>query len=161
MFTVEDVDALVLGSLWVGDKADKPMAEAARKAIAKLTAVMPAELADRVEAKYLSVTPSEHAQQETVDMDAIRRAIHFERKLRIDYRDASGQSSERVIWPFFISYLNGSRLISAWCELRGDIRHFRTDRMAALSELTERYPRRRHDLIKSWRELESSTLPHK
>ena len=41
MFTVEEVDALVLGSLWVADKADRPKAEAARKATARLTAVMP------------------------------------------------------------------------------------------------------------------------
>ncbi|WP_421779632.1 helix-turn-helix transcriptional regulator [Kiloniella litopenaei] len=47
MFTAEEVDALVLGSLWVADKAEAPMAEAARKAMARLTAVMPIELVDR------------------------------------------------------------------------------------------------------------------
>ncbi|WP_421779634.1 WYL domain-containing protein [Kiloniella litopenaei] len=47
------------------------------------------------------------------------------------------------------------RLISAWCELRDDIRHFRTDRIETLSEISARYPRRRHDLIKLWREAES------
>ncbi|MCX7565835.1 YafY family protein [Sulfitobacter sp. F26169L] len=161
MFTVEEVDALVLGSLWVADKADKPMAEAARKAMARLTAVMPTELTDRVEAKYLSVTPSSHSQRETIDMSAIRRAIHAERKVLIGYNDAAGNSSERVIWPFFLSYLDGARLISAWCELREEIRHFRTDRMSNLTELPARYPKRRHDLIKDWRELESSEGPHK
>ncbi len=159
MFTVEEVDALVLGSLWVADKADAPLADAARKAMARLTAVMPMELADRAEAKYLSVTPSEHEQKETIDMAAMRRAIHLERKLRIEYTDAAGKFSERIIWPFFISYLDGSRLISAWCELRKEIRHFRTDRMASLSEMSTRYPRRRHDLIKIWRELESREFP--
>ncbi|WP_211332766.1 helix-turn-helix transcriptional regulator [Litoreibacter meonggei] len=161
MFTVEEVDALVLGSLWVADKADKPMAEAARKAMARLTAVLPVELTDRVEAKYLEVMPSGHARQESVDISAIRQAIHLERKLSIGYADAAGKPSERVIWPFFISYMDGGRLISAWCELRDDIRHFRTDRMVSLSELPTRYPRRRHDLIKLWRELESSEVPRK
>tara|TARA_R110000787_G_scaffold4637_4_gene17457 strand:+ start:1824 stop:2489 length:666 start_codon:yes stop_codon:yes gene_type:complete len=161
MFTVEEVDALVLGSLWVADKADAPMAEAARKAMARLTAVMPIELADRVEAKYLEVMPSEHAQQESIDMSAIRRAIHLEHKLSIEYADAAGKPSERVIWPFFISYMDGGRLISAWCELRDDIRHFRTDRITSLVEMPKRYPRRRHDLIKHWRELESSEFPNK
>lgn len=161
MFTVEEVDALVLGSLWVADKADTPMAIAARKAMARLTAIMPIELADRVEAKYLEVVTSEPAQRESIDMAAIRNAVHSERKLLIGYTDAAGQTSERVIWPFFISYMDGGRLISAWCELRDDIRHFRTDRMASLSEMPMRYPRRRHDLIKIWRELESCDFPRK
>ena len=156
MFTVEEVDALVLGSLWVADKADKPMAEAARKAMARLTGVMPVELVDRVEAKYLAVGQSNHTQQETIEMAAVRRAIDKEQKLKIIYSDAAGISTERVIWPFLLSYLDGGRLISAWCELRNDLRHFRADRMSSLSEIALRYPRRRHDLIKLWREAESN-----
>lgn len=160
MFTVEEVDALVLGSLWVADKADKPLAQAARKAIARLTAVMPVELVDRVEAQYAVIGQSEHLLQETIDMDAVRQAIHREHKLLISYSDAAGKNSERVIWPFFIIYLDGTRLISAWCELRGNIRHFRTDRIGSLSEISSRYPRRRHDLIRLWREAEScDTVP--
>ncbi|KKJ75837.1 DNA-binding protein [Kiloniella litopenaei] len=155
MFTAEEVDALVLGSLWVADKAEAPMAEAARKAMARLTAVMPIELVDRVEAQYAVVGQSEPSHQETIDMTVVRKAIQNERKLLVHYRDGAGKSSERVIWPFFLIYFNGGRLISAWCELREDIRHFRTDRIETLSEISARYPRRRHDLIKLWREAES------
>ena len=161
MFTVEEVDALILGSLWVADKADAPLAEAARKAMARLTGVMPIELVDRVEAQYLVVGQSEHSLHETIDMEAVRRAIHLEHKLRISYRDAAGKSSERVIWPFLLNYLDGGRLISAWCELRDDIRHFRTDRIASLSEISSRYPRRRHELMRLWREAEACGDAHK
>lgn len=161
MFTVEEVDALVLGSLWVADKADTPLAQAARKAMARLTAVMPVELVDRVEAQYVVVGQSGHSQHETIDMAAVRRAVHLEHKLFIDYCDAAGKRSERVIWPFLLNYLDGGRLISAWCELRDGLRHFRTDRIVSLSELSTRYPRRRHDLIKLWREAESCGTAHK
>jgi predicted DNA-binding transcriptional regulator YafY len=160
MFTVEEVDALILGSRWVADKADKPLAEAARKAMARLTAVMPSELADRVDGQYLVVGLSNQLPQETIDMAAVRRAIHLERKLRIRYRDAGGAVSERVIWPFLLSYFEGGRLISAWCELRNNIRHFRTDRIASLAEVASRYPRRRRDLVKLWRETDESGIPH-
>ena len=161
MFTAEEVDALVLGSLWVADKADTPLAEAARKAMARLTAVMPIELVDRVEAQYVVVGQSEHSHEETIDMAIVRRAIHLERKLHIQYCDAKGTSSERVIWPFLLIYFNGGRLISAWCEMRNGIRHFRTDRIASLSEISSRYPSRRHDLIKLWRDAESCAETHK
>jgi predicted DNA-binding transcriptional regulator YafY len=156
MFTVEEVDALILGSRMVAEKADKPLAEAARKAMARLTAIMPNELVDRVEAQSLIVMPSEHPQQETIDMTVVRRAIHLERKLRVHYKDAKGEKSERVIWPFLLIYFDGGLLISAWCETRDSIRHFRTDRIGSISELSTRYPRRRHALIKLWRETDSS-----
>jgi predicted DNA-binding transcriptional regulator YafY len=157
MFTVEEVDALILGSQWVSEKADKPLAEAARKAMARLTAIMPNELVDRVEAQSLVVTPNEYAPPETIDMTVVRRAIHLERKLRIHYKDAQGKTSDRVIWPFLLVYFDGGLLISAWCETREGIRHFRTDRIGAMSELSTRYPRRRHDLIKLWREMKPSS----
>ncbi|NRA86790.1 MAG: YafY family transcriptional regulator [Rhizobiales bacterium] len=155
MFTAEEVDALVLGALWVADKGDALLAEAARKAMARLTAVMPIELVDRVEAQYVVVGQSEHSDQETINMATVRQTIHREHKLLINYCDAKGVSSGRVIWPFMLIYFNGGRLISAWCELRNSIRHFRTDRIDSLLEISSRYPSRRHALIKLWREAET------
>ena len=156
MFTVEEVDALILGSRWVAEKADKTLAAAARKAMARLTAVMPNELVDRVDAQSLIFTSTVGAQSETIDMTVVRRAIHLERKLGIRYKDEKGAHSERVIWPFLLVYFDGGLLISAWCEMRNGIRHFRTTRIASMTELTTRYPRRRHDLIKLWREMDAA-----
>jgi len=36
--------------------------------------------------------------------------------------------------------------------LRNDYRHFRIDRIAALAATGERSPRRRHAMLKEWRE---------
>jgi predicted DNA-binding transcriptional regulator YafY len=157
MFTAEEVDALILGSQWVAKSADASMSEAARKAMARLTAVMPGELAGRVDAEHFSVWPSEDAVREKIDMVALRRAIQLERKLLITYKDTKEKPSERVIWPFLLGYFDGKRLVAAWCEMREDIRHFRTDRISSLNELPTRYPRRRHDLVKAWRTAESNT----
>ncbi len=44
-------------------------------------------------------------------------------------------------------------MIIAWCELRLDFRHFRTDRIVKLTELKTRYPERRQTLLKKWREI--------
>jgi predicted DNA-binding transcriptional regulator YafY len=156
MFTVEEVDALVLGSRLVAERADKPLADAARKAMARLTAVMPNELVDRADAQSLIVMPSQQTHAENIDLAVVRRAMHLERKLHIHYTDAKGATSERVIWPFLQIYFDGGLLISAWCETRNGIRHFQTDRIFALTDLEIRYPRRRHDLIKLWRELEAA-----
>lgn len=157
MFTVEEVDALILGSRWVAEKADKSLSEAARKAMARLTAIMPTELVDRVEAQSLIVSSSQDLQPETIDMTLVRRAIHLERKLSIQYKDAKGECSTRIIWPFLLIYFDGGLIIAAWCEIRESIRHFRTDRIDSMTEISTRYPRRRHDLIKLWRVSDTSS----
>jgi predicted DNA-binding transcriptional regulator YafY len=40
--------------------------------------------------------------------------------------------------------------------MRDGIRHFRTSRIGSMAELATRYPRRRHDLIKLWREMDAA-----
>ena len=90
-------------------------------------------------------------------MSLVRRSIYLERKLNVGYKDAKGMSSERVIWPFLLIYFDGGLLIAAWCEMRGGIRHFRTDRIDSLSEISARYPQRRHSLIKLWRASDTSS----
>ena len=37
----------------------------------------------------------------------------------------------QIVWPVAIAYYETVRLLAAWCELREDFRHFRTDHMRA------------------------------
>ena len=59
------------------------------------------------------------------------------------YRDNNGADSRRTIWPFALSFFEKVRVVVAWCELREDYRHFRTDRIVVLNMTEKRYPRRR------------------
>ena len=52
------------------------------------------------------------------------------------------------------NFFDRARVVVAWCELRQAFRHFRTDRIAALTATGSRYPRRRQALLKAWRETE-------
>ena len=63
---------------------------------------------------------------------------------------------ERVIWPVIIGYFDAVRMLAAWCELRGDFRHFRTDRITAADFLDEPHGLRRADLQKRWRKVRES-----
>ncbi|MGH7122953.1 MAG: WYL domain-containing protein, partial [Stellaceae bacterium] len=58
------------------------------------------------------------------------------------------------VWPFALGFFDRARVVAAWCELRQGYRHFRTDRIAALTLSERRYPRRRQTLLKEWRALE-------
>ena len=44
-----------------------------------------------------------------------------------------------------------SRVVVAWCELRSDFRHFRTDRMHRAEVMRRRYPGTRAGLLGRWR----------
>ena len=156
MFPDDEIEALVLGSRWVAERADPRLAQAARNALARLGGALPADIAERLEATHLIVGPPSVPVRDTVDLALVRRAIRAERKLRITYRDAGERQTNRLIWPFLLGFFDGARLVSAWCELREDIRHFRTDRIVSLDETGARYPRRRHDLLKAWRETDPS-----
>ena len=66
-------------------------------------------------------------------------------------RDLQGRDSERTVWPFALGFFDRVQVLVAWCERRDAVRHFRTDRIATLDELPDRYPRRRQALLAEWR----------
>jgi predicted DNA-binding transcriptional regulator YafY len=154
MFTDEEIEAVVLGSRMVAGSADARLARAARDALAKVTAVLPEEKRDGVAALGLLVAPRLPLAPDGVDLALLRSAIRAEHKIWITYGDEAGQRTERRIWPIALTFYERTRLLAAWCELRGGFRHFRTDRIAALVPTAERYPRRRRVLMKEWRGAE-------
>jgi predicted DNA-binding transcriptional regulator YafY len=151
MFSAEEVEALVLGSRWVAERGDSRLAAAARDALAKVAAVLPAELRLELETSALLIAPGPPLQDPGVHDAAIRQAIRQEHKLALDYRDAAGSASRRTVWPFALGYFDRVQVVVAWCELRQDLRHFRTDRIGALHDTGLRYPRRRQALLQDWR----------
>jgi predicted DNA-binding transcriptional regulator YafY len=154
MFSADEVEALVLGSRWVADRGDSRLGAAARDALAKIAAVLPAELLNELDSSALIVGPGAPIAAGDAELAAIRKAIRAEQMLAISYRDAAGGDTSRTIWPFALGYFDRSRVVVAWCELRQSIRHFRTDRITALKPGAGRYPRRRQSLLKQWREQE-------
>ncbi|SFI53167.1 Predicted DNA-binding transcriptional regulator YafY, contains an HTH and WYL domains [Phyllobacterium sp. CL33Tsu] len=153
MFSEDELEALVLGSRWVEKQPDKRLALAARDALSKIVAVLPDDLRSDVNSSALLVGPP-GSSPDTIDLAAVRKAIRSERKLEITYSDGNGTQSRRLIWPFALGFFDRIRVVVAWCELRQDNRHFRADRILALQTTDTRYPKRRHALIKQWREAE-------
>ncbi len=153
MFREEEIEALVLGMRWVATRTDGPLASAAGDALAKIAAVLPAELRERLDTSTLIVGPAE-AVPECIDLAALRGAIRAQHKVTIRYRDAGGAGSERMIWPFALGFFERVRVVVAWCETRNDFRHFRTDRIETLTLTGERYARPRHALLREWRALQ-------
>jgi predicted DNA-binding transcriptional regulator YafY len=159
MFSEEEIEALVLGTQWVVDRADSRLALAARNALAKIAAVLPPELRQDMHDPALLIGPGEPIAAGDLELGEIRRAIRLERKLKIQYCDLKGQSTERMVWPFAIGFFDRTRVMVAYCELRKDIRHFRTDRITKLRVTDTTYPQRRQQLLKAWKEKQGISSP--
>jgi predicted DNA-binding transcriptional regulator YafY len=154
MFSEEEIEAIVLGSRWVADRADAALSAAARNALAKIAAVLPQDLKTSLDTSSLLIGPGNTIAAGDTELPVIRQAIRSERKLRIRYLDGKGSDSRRTIWPFALGFFDRVRVVVAWCEMREDFRHFRTDRIGKVQVTDKRYPRRRQALLKDWRERE-------
>jgi len=153
MFSEEEIEALVLGSRWVSERADGLLGKAARNVLAKIGAVLPDDLKDSIDASGLLIGPGEPIAAGDAELAAIRQAIRSERKTRIVYTDEQASATRRTIWPVALAFYDRVRVVVAWCELREGYRHFRTDRITALDVTPNRYPRRRAALLKEWRTI--------
>lgn len=154
MFSEEEIEAIVLGSRWVADRADAALGAAARNAVAKIAAVLPQDLKISLDTSSLLVGPGSAVAAGDAELPTIRLAIRTERKLRIFYVDGRGRDSKRTIWPFALAFFDRVRVVVAWCEIREGFRHFRTDRIRKVQFVDKRYPRRRQVLLKDWRATE-------
>lgn len=153
MFTADEIEAIVLGSRWVADRTDTQLKFAAQNALAKIAAVLPNELREQLEISGLLIAPGNLAASKDSDLILIRKAIRLEKKLQLTYQDVNENFSQRVIWPLALGFFDQVRILIAWCELRKDFRHFRTDRIIELNLTETNYPERRQTLLKKWKTL--------
>ena len=151
MLTAEEIDAAVLGALWVSTRAEPELARAAENLIAKIEAITPSPLRRHIAAAAMSVRPVSPAAEDKVEAAMLRQAILEGRKVSLGYRDGDGKESKRVVWPVLLGYRDEGRILAAWCELRQGFRYFRTDRMTFAEALEQRYPESRGSLKDRWR----------
>jgi len=150
MFTLDELDALALGARWVAQNADAALAKAAEDAMAKIAAVAPPDRGEFFEEPTQLVGPAQEPAKGDELLPDIREAMRLERKLALDYVDAKGEETSRIVWPIALGFLGGKRVIAAWCEARADFRHFRVDRILGLKLTNLRLPVRRRVLLREW-----------
>ncbi len=150
MFSAAEIEALALGAQWVARRTDEGLSQAARNAMAKIAAVLPPAARQKLEDDALIVGQG-WERREAVPLGLLRQALREERKLAIGYCDEKNARTERVIWPAALGFFETTRMLAAWCELRGGFRHFRVDRIERAGLLPERLPRPRKILAREWR----------
>src|SRR5690242_6757770 len=138
MFTEDEAEAIAVAVRLLARTGDPGLQKAAESVLSKVTLVVPDPLRDYLNAAPVYVSKSGAPVPARRDLpETIRHAIRDTRKMRIAYEDGDGKRSSRVIQPFAVAYYTEATLICAWCELRNDVRHFRTDRVVAAEVLDE------------------------
>ena len=160
MLTPDEIEAAVLGAQWVARRADPALAKAAEDLIAKIAASVPERLRPHVLEPVSRTPPAWNVVADALDMPMLRAQILNGRKIALHYSDEHGRESHRKVWPITIGYLDTTRMLIAWCELRRDFRHFRTDRVVAMEFLDERYPERPAALRTKWQKSLSMRPSH-
>ena len=151
MLTPDEIEAAVLGAQWVAERGDPVLAAAARDLITKIAVAVPERLRPFIAEPTVGAPQRMVAALDGLDIARTRSWIRSGRKIRICYRNQEMQDSERTIWPVIIGYAETVRLLAAWCELRRDFRHFRTDRIVSAEFLDETYGCRPNDLRARWK----------
>jgi predicted DNA-binding transcriptional regulator YafY len=137
MFTEDEIEALVLGARVVKSFADKELARAADDVLAKVEAVLPKHMRERLASSTLFAMNFRAPVSE--DMAGLRAAIKEMKKIRFSYEDGRGASTSRVVQPLGLFYWGATWSLGAWCELRVDFRNFRVDRMKQVQILEDRF----------------------
>lgn len=138
MFTEDEIEALVLGARIVETRADAALARAARDALNKVEAVLPARLRDRI-SEIALFAPKFPAAPAGDALTHLRGAIRGRRKVAFAYQDQSGTGTLRTVQPLGVFYWGATWSLGAWCELRAGFRNFRTDRITDLAVLDDAF----------------------
>lgn len=150
MLTSDEVEAAVLGAYWVSTRGEPELARAAANLIAKIDAMLPADLRPYILHQAISVAPVDHPKHERIRSAELRAAIRSGHKIAIVYQPPGAEKTERIVWPVLLGYRDEGRILAAWCELRADFRYFRTERIVEAQVLDERFPMRPATLKARW-----------
>ncbi|WP_292898077.1 helix-turn-helix transcriptional regulator [Nitratireductor sp.] len=155
MFTRDEIVALVAGARMVRAFGGAAMARAAEEALVKIGTVLPEPERDRIARTEIHTPRWVVSDIEREAIDTLERSVETRDVLSIDYRDEAGRTSKRDVRPLGLWFWGKVWTLVAWCELRGDFRTFRIDRIAtmALAGRTFR-PERGKQLADFYRRME-------
>ncbi|MGB3556674.1 MAG: YafY family protein [Jannaschia sp.] len=130
MFGRSEIAALVTGARLVEAWGGAAMARAASDALAKIAAVVPADLARAADRTAIHAFRMPDLDAPTRDrLDLLDGAIHDTIRLALRYTDDAGSQTTRHVRPLGLAFWGKVWTLIAWCDLRDDFRMFRVDRI--------------------------------
>lgn len=138
--TFEQALALLLAAQLAGRTAGVDMADL-QGAMSHIEAQLPLPVRDFLRRAALDATVDGRARHRTDILASVSQALVWRRKIRMVYASASrgGHVTERTVRPYGLLPYGRSWHVVAHCELRGDVRLFKADRIRSLVVTDESY----------------------
>jgi predicted DNA-binding transcriptional regulator YafY len=148
-FTPDEALILLLGSDTMAQSFDAEYRAAAQAAGRKIAGALPEHLREEVRSLQASIRffagDGRERRQETDILRQLRRAIVGRHSVRFRYHARRSQDattfSTRTADPYGLVHILGAWLVTGYCHLRQDIRHFRVERMDHLVVLPDTFIR--------------------
>src|SRR5579875_2195855 len=153
LFTGQELTALVLGARLVQCWGGLESAQGASSALARIEAVLPAELAEELDRIALFAPSFQMPRAHLILLDQLHMACLDHAIVRFRYTrlgDAPDHATQRQVRPLALAFWSGVWTLAAWCETRGDFRTFRLDRIDALERTAEIFTPRRGQTLKDY-----------
>lgn len=146
MFTAEEASSLFVGGELVKQFTDPSLHAPMTTALDKLRAVLPRESQDHVDRLVRGTLvlgrgfgPNQDPATQPMLLP-VQQGVVQRRVLRMSYRGgARAEETQRDVEPLGVVFYGGAWYLVAWCRLRGDLRHFRIDRIKRLELRSERF----------------------
>jgi predicted DNA-binding transcriptional regulator YafY len=133
-FSVDELEALVLGARLVEAWGDPDLGVAVRGAMSKIESVLPEPLQASMLKTALFGPPYRARREGSETLRTLRRSIGNERWATLGYVDGEGAKTERTVVPLGLYFWGREWLLAAYCLMRQDYRSFRVDRVASLAD---------------------------
>ncbi|WP_127562494.1 helix-turn-helix transcriptional regulator [Nioella ostreopsis] len=150
MFDRHEVEALVLGLSEVSATGDTALAEAADRALAKITARLPERVAQQAAHAVSMVYRFRPSARASELLEPLRQASWQERAVDITYRDRLGARTRRRIWPLSVIFLEQRQFVLAWCCLRQGFRKFDPEQIETLTDTEDSFRPHRVPLLRDY-----------
>lgn len=126
---------------------DLVIVRAVRRAIDKITAVLPEVLAEDAKCSAAYACASRGRPAISIDLTSLRRAVRSKHWVEICYTDESKKKFQRRIRPLCLVFIAPVWLVVTWCETRGE---FRVDWTTSMKITDEQF---RNEAGKTLRDL--------
>lgn len=128
-----ELEALITGVSFIASLTGKNLAASAQSLLSKIEAARPSELIRTTGQDRVVRVPANHRETKAYQIwEKIHVAIAEKRWLNIVYHSLSEVITSRTVFPLGLFYWGGKWTLGAWCDMRGDYRDFRIDRIAQL-----------------------------
>jgi len=139
MFSRTEVEALALGASMVQAWGGHRVAKAAGEALAKIEAVLPEALRQKMEQRPFHASSFHVPKGLRDDLDQLAEAIQDHHPVEILYEALDGAQTQRRLRPLGLHFWGDVWTLTGWCELRQGFRNFRVDRLQRLTVLDESF----------------------